>query len=216
MFQLIGEAQNQVPMAKYMKDQFPFVGVKSVSRRQQSKPLITKSKTLPIADLQQLIADLYARTEREYQYVAIDMALANVRRFTLDNMWELKPYVTTKAWWDSVDSWRKVYTQFILRHPESTREVFDWFFHPGADSSAVNLWERRVAITLQLLMKDQLNRHLLTTAIEAERLHDEFFIQKAIGWSLRDYSKTDPAWVRQFIVDHQLSPLAVKEGSKYL
>ncbi|ERL65943.1 DNA glycosylase [Schleiferilactobacillus shenzhenensis LY-73] len=75
---------------------------------------------------------------------------------------------------------------------------------------------RRVAITLQLLQKDRVDTCLLTQAIVYDVATDEFFIQKAIGWALRDYSKYNPAWVAAFIADHRLSPLAVKEGSKFL
>ena len=46
----------------------------------------------------------------------------------------------------------------------------------------------------------------------------DFFIEKSIGWALRDYSKTDPLWVRDFIQEHKLdlSPLSIREGSKYI
>ena len=57
---------------------------------------------------------------------------------------------------------------------------------------------------------------MLAQAIEYDRTTPEFFIQKAIGWALRTYSKTDAAWVRDFIATHELSKLAVREGSKYL
>ncbi len=47
---------------------------------------------------------------------------------------------------------------------------------------------------------------------------DEFFINKAIGWSLRDYSKTNPQWVRDFIKKHQdkMHKLSIKEAGKYI
>ena len=75
---------------------------------------------------------------------------------------------------------------------------------------------RRIAITLQLLEKETLDKELLTKAIEYDINTEEFFIQKAIGWSLRNYSKYNPEWVKTFIAAHELSKLAVKEGSKYL
>lgn len=79
-----------------------------------------------------------------------------------------------------------------------------------------NFWMRRVAIILQLLEKDTLDTVLLTKAIEYDIKTDEFFIQKAIGWALRNYSKFNPEWVREFVEQHQLSKLAVKEATKYL
>ncbi|HXZ74789.1 MAG TPA: DNA alkylation repair protein, partial [Streptosporangiaceae bacterium] len=41
------------------------------------------------------------------------------------------------------------------------------------------------------------------------RLGDsDFFLRKAIGWALRDYARTDPAWVRSFAETRELSPLS--------
>ncbi|AVK63170.1 hypothetical protein C5Z26_03085 [Lactobacillus sp. CBA3606] len=81
---------------------------------------------------------------------------------------------------------------------------------------ASDFWLRRVGIILQLGRRQMTDQAYLTTAILTNRTDDEFFIQKAIGRALRDYSKTNPAWVTQFIASHVLSPLAMREGSKYL
>ena len=79
-------------------------------------------------------------------------------------------------------------------------------------------WVRRVAIEHQLLRKDKMNIDLLAEIIENNLGNNEFFINKAIGWALRDYSKTNPVWVKQFIFDHQsaMAPLSIREGSKYI
>ena len=47
---------------------------------------------------------------------------------------------------------------------------------------------------------------------------DEVFINKAIGWALRDCSKFNPDWVRSFIGKNQdqMSNLTIKEASKYI
>lgn len=81
-----------------------------------------------------------------------------------------------------------------------------------------DFWLRRIAIDHQLLRKDQTDQHLLEKIIVNNLNSDEFFINKAIGWSLRDYSKTDPEWVRNFIEKYQdkMSSLSIKEASKYL
>ena len=46
----------------------------------------------------------------------------------------------------------------------------------------------------------------------------EFFINKAIGWVLRQYSATDPVWVANFITRHSqhMAPLSIREGAKRL
>ena len=47
---------------------------------------------------------------------------------------------------------------------------------------------------------------------------DEFFINKAIGWSLRNYSRTNLVWVINFIIKYRtlMNKLSIKEASKYL
>lgn len=209
-FELMGDPNNRKPMANYMRDQFVFAGVKAKARQEQAKPLIKASKSLAFNEIKTLIANLYARSEREYQYTAIDVAVANVRRFNLAELQALLPFVTQKAWWDTVDSWRKVFGIYIARHPEDKATVFSWLYQQD------DFWLRRLSIILQLTEKEKTDQIMLTQAIENDLNTDEFFIQKAIGWALRQYSKLNPNWVADFIADHQLSKLAVHEGSKYL
>lgn len=81
---------------------------------------------------------------------------------------------------------------------------------------ATDKWVRRVGIMLQLGWKERTDSQYLQTAILANQGDEDFFIQKAIGWALRDYSKVNPEWVRTFVANHALSALAQREGCKYL
>lgn len=210
MFEMIGNPDKQADMEKYMRQQFQFLGLQTPERKAQSKALIQQSKKLPIRSVHSLIADLYDRVEREYQYVAIDVAYANVTRFTYSDLKELTQYIQRKSWWDTVDSWRKIYGKFVVLHSEQKGAVFNLFYkHP-------NMWMRRISIILQLHEKETLDTHLLTLAIDYDIDTDEFFIQKAIGWALRNYSKYNPFWVSMFVENRDLSKLAKKEASKYL
>lgn len=209
-FELIGDPNNQQPMARYMKNHFTFVGAKAPDRKRQQRALVTVSKRLPVPQLLVGIDQLYHRHEREYQYVAIDVAVANVNRFELTQIKQLSNYVVEKAWWDSVDAWRKLFGEYVALHPNDRVPVFTIFYRHD------NFWMRRVSLLLQLTAKDQLDRQLLTQAIEVDLNTDEFFIQKAIGWALRSYSKVNPVWVQQFLTTHQLKRLALREASNYL
>lgn len=81
-----------------------------------------------------------------------------------------------------------------------------------------NIWIRRVAIDHQLLFKEETDAELLAIIIKNNLNQTEFFINKAIGWGLRDYSKTNPNWVSSFIKENksELASLSIREGSKYL
>lgn len=205
------EPENAAKMAAYMKNQFPFCGVPSPERRRLEKPLLKASRQWPLAKLVATVAAYYHQPEREYQYFAIDLAQFNLKRLSLTELRSWLPLLGEKQWWDSIDAWRKVYSDWCFLHQTQLTEVFGWFF--GHE----NFWYRRVGINLQLKFKEQTNQALLTQGILADIAYDEFFIQKAIGWSLREYSKTNPAWVATFIGEHpELSKLAVREGSKYV
>jgi 3-methyladenine DNA glycosylase AlkD len=210
MFKMTSSKENQVPMERYMRNQFKFLGLKTPQRKAESKAYIKDSKKLPLPEVFQEIADLYKRDEREYQYVAIDMAYANVRRLSFEDIQSLTRYIQIKSWWDTVDTWRKIFGTFVVLHPEEKKRVFSLFYKHN------NFWMRRLSIDLQLLEKETLDTELLTKAIEYDIHTDQFFIQKGIGWALRNYSKFNPNWVRKFVASHDLSKLAVREGTKYV
>lgn len=197
-------------MARYMKNIFPFCGVKKPQRALLERPFLKESLTLPLPELIQEIFRNYHKDEREYQYYAIDLAQKNIQRFTLADLAELLPLLAEKSWWDSIDAWRKVFATWVLAHPTELKQVYAFFYQHE------NFWYRRVAINLQLLFKEQTDPALLAQAILADLTTEEFFIQKAIGWALRDYSKVNPDWVKNFMQQHSLSKLALREGSKYI
>lgn len=123
----MGNSDNAVTMATYMKHHFSFVGVKTPERKAQSKALLKASLTVPLPEVLSQIDGLWQREEREYQYVAIDMALINLRRWSLESLEQLVPYVNDKAWWDSVDAWRKLFQEYVKRHPEDRETVLNGF-----------------------------------------------------------------------------------------
>ena len=198
------------PMARYMKNLFPFCGVKKPQRALLERPFLKESLTLPLPELIQEIFRNYRKDEREYQYYAIDLAQKNIQRLSLADLAKLLPLLAEKSWWDSIDAWRKVFATWVLAHPTELKQVYAFFYQHE------NFWYRRVAINLQLLFKEQTDPALLAQAILADLTTEEFFIQKAIGWALRDYSKVNPDWVKNFMQQHSLSKLALREGSKYI
>lgn len=205
------EPENAQAMAAYMKNQFPFLGVPAPERKKLSRSLLMESKLWEWPELFATIQFYYGQPEREYQYIAIELAERNKKRLTISQLKALLPLVAQKQWWDSIDAWRKVYGDWCFIHQADLVEVFAWFY--GHE----DFWFRRVGINLQLKFKEQTDTRLLQQAIEADLATAEFFIQKAIGWSLREYSKTNPDWVTTFMETHKgLGPLALREGRKYL
>jgi 3-methyladenine DNA glycosylase AlkD len=122
----------------------------------------------------------------------------------------LERLITTKSWWDSVDSIAPLVGELARKYPELVEEnINHWSKHD-------NYWLRRASILFQLKYKDETNEALLYDYMVKNADSKEFFIQKAIGWALREYSKTNPKSVKAFIEGNQLAPLSIREGSKYL
>ena len=123
----------------------------------------------------------------------------------------VKKYIETKPWWDTIDFLDKVVGDIGLKDDRVRDLMLEW-------SKDENFWVRRVAIDHQLGRKDRTDSQLLEEIIVNNFGSDEFFINKAIGWSLREYSKTDPDWVRAFLEKYgpQMSKLSVREAGKYV
>jgi len=200
-----------VPMAKYMKNQFPFLGIKTPLRRQLIRQFFQETGILKKEFNREFVWALWKLDEREFQFAALDYTnkmLAKLKKADLPFMEQL---LLTKSWWDTVDTIApKAVGQIAKAFPEVIGETIDgWSIHE-------NFWLRRAAILFQLKYKEETDEALLYQYLRANATEKEFFIRKAIGWALREYSKTNPASVKKFIESEHLSPLSVREGSKYI
>jgi 3-methyladenine DNA glycosylase AlkD len=116
-----------------------------------------------------------------------------------------------RSWWDTVDYIKSAcLKEFFLRFPEGRYEITDRWIKSG------NIWLQRLSVIFQLGYKAKTDTRLLERNILRLKESDEFFVQKAIGWSLRDYARTDPEFVRRFVLTHQLKPLSKREALKHL
>lgn len=202
--------ENAEPMKKYMKDHFPFLGIKSPLRKVLERQFFKETEILKEPFNKGFVLALWEKDEREYQYTAITYIGKFIKNLQKEHMPFLEGLITTKSWWDSVDSIAPIVGEIAKRHPEVIEETINkWSVHD-------NMWLRRTAILFQLKYKVQTNETILYQYIVENAESKEFFIQKAIGWALREYSKTNPASVKSFIEGNTLAPLSVREGSKYL
>nr|WP_285889782.1 DNA alkylation repair protein [Neobacillus niacini] len=213
LIQLFEENRNEEnagPMKKYMKDHFPFLGIKSPLRKELEKQFFKETGILKKEFNKEFVEGLWEKDEREYQYTAITYMGKFSKKFPKDVIQFLERLLTTKSWWDSVDSITPLVGDMARNYPELIDETIN---HWSVDD---NFWLRRSAILFQLKYKQQTNEELLYDYIVKNADSKEFFIQKAIGWALREYSKTNPVSVKEFIEGNKLAPLSVREGSKYL
>jgi len=203
--------QNAEPMKKYMKNLFPFLGIKTPERNKLTKLFYQQSGILKLDFQHDVVLELWQQPEREYQYAAIDYIGRSLKKLVKEDLPFFEKLITTKSWWDTVDMLeQKPVGTIAEKYPEVITESIDSW------AISENLWLRRTALLFQLKYKGNTNEVLLYRYIESNAESKEFFIQKAIGWALREYSKTHPESVREFINSHSLAPLSIREGSKYL
>ena len=213
LFQLFEENRNEErarQMSAYMRNLFPFLGIQTPKQRELSREFLKEARKKQAVDWE-FVKRCWAKEEREYQYLALDYLKRMEKWLTARDTVKLKELALDKSWWDTVDVIDKLIGNIALNHPKINEKLLEW-------SVADNIWLRRIAINHQRGRKEKTDTQLLEKVIVNNLGQTEFFIQKAIGWALREYSKTDPEWVRRFIKKHEgkMAPLSIREASKYL
>ena len=203
----VADPARRAPMAAYMRDQFEFLGVGTPARRAATKALYRGMKAHSSDELILIARALWDCAEREYQYATIDLLAMHADKLDLGHLPFLMELVQSKSWWDTVDAIASVVGK-VLRYR-----------HDGMDQAIIhqNMWVRRVAILHQLGWRDKTDEALLFSYSLRCAHEKEFFIQKAIGWALRDYARHNPQAVRTFTVTEKarLSPLSYREANKH-
>ena len=197
-------------MSRYMKNQFSFFGIQAPVRDGICKPYFKEVKKEKKIDWD-FVEYCWRHEKRECQYVAA-LYLKSMQKFLeITDFEKLKKLVIKKAWWDTVDILDRIIGSLIYRDETLKKEILKW-------SVDDNIWLRRVAIDHQLLRKEKTDTDLLEKILVNNLNHTEFFINKAIGWALRDYSKTNPQWVKGFIEKYKnnMASLSIREASKYI
>lgn len=202
----------------YLRNQFPFIGMKTEIRRTAQKSWIDSLKTIEdknpdsYRDRWLIIRALWEKEERDYQHTAIDLLNSMPKKFySEEDSVELEWLLNNKSWWDSVDSIASNYLgKWASLFPEKARKTFEkWRYHES-------FWLQRSCLIYQLKYKDKVDSLYLEDLIRQMNSNQEFFIQKAIGWSLRQLSKYNPEEVKRILGNNPIKGLALREASKYL
>ena len=205
------DARRAGPMKAYMRNQFEYLGIKSPELAELQKSFLKLHDLPNVKDLEQILRDLWALPEREYQYTAIGLMGRMGKQIPANFTQVLEFLVITKSWWDTVDS---IAGNIVGEHFKRFPREKDKFLARWRKSD--NLWLRRTTLLFQLGYKEGTDFPLLCNLIRENLGSSEFFINKAIGWSLRQYSKVNPRDVRKFVAETPLHPLSKREALKWL
>ena len=209
MIQHKNEEQAQ-KMSKYMLNKFEYIGIKTPERREIFKNFFKEYKNEEKIDWE-FVNKCWENKYREFQYIAADYLKNMKDKLTIDDIPKFKRLILEKSWWDTIDNLDMTIGALALKDSNVNKILMEW-------SLDENIWLRRIAIDHQLLRKEKTDIELLEKILKNNLEQTEFFINKAIGWALRDYSKTNPEWVKTFIEKNRenMAKLSIKEASKYL
>lgn len=227
LFQQNKNDEHAIKMAKYMKNHFTFYGIKSPIRKElqkefwnlQAQKQGNKNKYPTKEQLPQVLEFLWNLPQREYQYTAMDLMDKTKRLFIKKGdkesdkegiVW-VEHFIVTKSWWDTVDLLAaKIAGFYFQQFPDQIEPITEEW------NNSPNMWLNRSAILFQLKYKKQTDSDRLFRYIQQHKASKEFFIQKAIGWSLRQYGKSEPQKVRNFVNNNELASLSRREATRLL
>ncbi|MGE3074385.1 MAG: DNA alkylation repair protein [Dehalococcoidia bacterium] len=202
------DAGRAAAMSAYMRGKFPYLGIPSPRRSALQRTALEGLPKPKQSEVAAAVQALWAMPEREYQYAACDLLGRNLRALDETFLAVARQLIETKSWWDTVDTLASNTVGGLVRaHPHLAEEMDRW----AADE---NLWIARTAILHQLKYKEKTDSGRLFRYCTLRAADTDFFLRKAIGWALRQYSKTDPVAVRAFVAAHEadLSGLSKREA----
>jgi 3-methyladenine DNA glycosylase AlkD len=195
----------------YMRNQFEFYGLTSDKRREVQKTFLIKGQLPEKNNVDKIIKELWNKPQREYQYFSQEFAFKYIKQVEKEDIELFEYMVINKSWWDTVDLIsNKLMGEYFKKYPEQIEHyVKKWV-------KSNNIWLQRSALLFQLKYKDNLDPILLSSIIHSLLGSKEFFINKAIGWILREYSRTNSNWVIDFVNTTDLNALSKKEALRLL
>jgi len=200
-------------MQKYMKSSLPYYGIKLPLQRKINRELFKLHPVKSFDEYVVVIRKLWDASYREERYAAIAVA-EHFRPFiTMEALPTYRMMIETGAWWDLVDGIAAhLIGELLCKHPVEMKIILkEWI----KDS---DLWIRRSAILAQLRFKTDTDSELLFEFCAKCLQEQSFWIRKAVGWSLRDYSKVAPEKVRAFVEEYRknMSGVTLREARKYI
>jgi len=202
---------NEAPaMKKYMKNKFEFFGIKSPLRKEIYKQHKSKFGLLPDESFKEIVKWCWNQPQREYQYFAMEFLGRRKKKANIEIIELYEFLISKKSWWDTVDFIASTLLgDYFKKFPNQIIPVTSKWMASG------NIWLQRSCLLFQLKYKQETDIELLSSFIHKLKGSKEFFINKAIGWSLRELSKINPRFVVEFVGKNHLTGLSGREALKW-
>lgn len=206
----IGNDEEAHEMSKKAREQFDFLGVKLVPRREVTYPIFDKYPPKDDAELVSRIEDMWTQPYREIQYAACDYLFRHRRMLGGQHLVFLKKLIKTRAWHDTVDTLAScILGDLILRLPVLRTKITSWIRDP-------NIWVRRSVIIFQIQYKDRTDWDLLRQCCLSCAKDDDYYIRNGIRRALSEYARINPTEVRRFVQDNTFAEQTTQEILRWI
>jgi len=203
--------KNAIAQKQYMKNKFEFFGIKAPKRREIQKPFLIKAYLPPKSELEKIVKTLWQKPQRELYYFVQEFTQKYIKQLEKEDIELLEYLIVNKSWWDTVDFIAvNLVGEYFKKYPQQRDDYIKKWLQSG------NIWLQRTSLIFQLKYKTEIDIKLLTNSVQHLLGTKEFFINKAIGWILREYSKTNPDWVLEFVNKTALSNLSRREAIRLI
>ncbi len=210
-FQKKSNPEKAIAQKVYLRNQFEFFGMTSPIRKTVQKPFLIKQFLPPKESLNSIIKKLWVKPEREFQYFAQELFQKYQKQFDKEDIILIEYMILNKSWWDTVDFLASnLLGPYFKMYPDQQKKYVEKWIQSN------NIWLQRSAIIYQLKYKEEVDTQILSYTINSLLGSKEFFINKAIGWSLRQYSRYNPKWVVAFVNQTPLENLSRREALRLL
>lgn len=213
VFQLNANPTIASQQKAYLKNLFEFYGLKTPVRREIQKPFLVKEFLPSKSEAHEIIKKLWKKPQREFHYFGQELAKKYIKKCEKSDIKLFEFMITHNSWWDTVDMIAvNLVGEYLKKFPNEKEKLIERWL------TSNNMWLNRTAIIFQLKYKKDIDVSLLEKSIKANLNSTEFFINKAIGWMLREYTRTNPEWVINFVnkYENELSGLSKREALRLL
>lgn len=205
------DAEKAKAMSAYMKNKFPFFGIKSSERTTLLKQFLNENTPPQYSEVLDIISELFNQPQRELHYCAIEILAKRRKDWRKEDIYFFEKLILTTSWWDSVDTISSALVgEYFIKYPDQIRPITEKWM------ASSNIWLQRICLIFQLHYKNAVDFALMRGYILRLKDSNEFFIQKAIGWALRQYAKLDAESVNNFVENNTLKPLSKREALKHI
>ncbi len=198
-------------MKAYMRNLFDFYGLQKDKRAELASPYLKELVASSEDNIDDIVKFLWKQPHRECQYIAMEYIMKLHKKWTPATLSLFEYMIANNSWWDTVDFIASsLVGKLFQKYPQLIMpSVQKW-------DNQNQFWFHRTTLIFQLKYAAKTDQHLLFVQCEKYMSSKEFFMQKAVGWALRQYSKFNVVAVREFVDAHQLSTVSLREAKKYL